>query len=35
MIGKPLSERYAIDLRPLADDRAVVIVEERRAPLRD
>ena len=31
MIGKPLSERYAIDLRPLADDRAVAIVRERLA----
>jgi hypothetical protein len=29
MIGKPLSERYAIDLRPLAGDRAVAIVRER------
>ena len=29
MIGKPLSERYAIDLRPLAEDRAVAIVRER------
>jgi hypothetical protein len=29
MIGKPLSERYAIDLRPLPEDRAVAIVRER------
>ena len=29
MIGKSLSERYGIDLQPLADDRAVAIVLQR------
>jgi hypothetical protein len=29
MIGKPLSERYGIDLRPLDEDHAVAIVRER------
>jgi hypothetical protein len=31
MIGKPLSQRYAIDLHPLPADRAVAIVRERLA----
>jgi hypothetical protein len=31
MIGKPLSERYGIDLRPLAEDQAVTILRERLA----
>jgi hypothetical protein len=31
MIGKPLSERYGIDLRPLDGDDAVAIVRERLA----
>ncbi len=29
MIGKPLSERYGIDLRPLESERAAAIVRER------